>query len=256
MAELVLSETADSHTPDAAAVDALFVKPDVGDAAERLRVYAGAYPARIEEVLKEIFPTVAHVVGDSAFHGLVRRYVRTVPLHSYNLNDAGAELPQFLRSDRLCARLPFLADLGKLEWLVTRAFHAHEEPTLDPTPLSGWSADQWENAVLRFQPSVAVLPSEWPIREIWECRDTPIDDIDIDVRNRPDRVLVRRSGFAVICESLDGGEADALGALLAGQTLGDVSAALAARGSDPASASQWFSRWMAYGMIVSCSVSG
>ena len=252
MAALILSGTPDSSTPEGCALDAWITVPPRGSVDERLHVYAGGYPARLEEALNESFPAVAHVLGDGAFHGLVHRYSADVPLHSYNLTDAGAELPRFLRDDQLTTDLPFLPDLARLEWHVGRAFHAHDRLALETAALATWSLDEWESAVMRFQPWVALVTADWPIREIWECRETPIEEIDLDMRNRGDRVLVRRAGYAVLCESLDDAEAHALGALLGGETLGAVIAALAERGEDPAAVSALFARWTSLGMITDC----
>ncbi len=223
-----------------------------GNAAERLSIYVNGYPVRIEEALEEQFPAVAHIVGATAFAALARRYAATTPLRSYNLNHAGTELPQFLADDPLSARLPFLPDLARLEVEVARAFHAVTEPALDVTPLAAWTADRWEQARLRFQPWVAVVASAWPIRELWECRETPIEEIDLAIDNCPDCVIVRRAGDAVMCDSLEPGEEVALTALLDGQTLGQVVATLALRGEDPARVGKWFTRWVELGAVVSC----
>jgi hypothetical protein len=246
----------DACAPETQNLSALIALPERGTAAERLRVYAGGYPVRVQEALAETFPAVAHVVGEHAFTALVRRYAEATPLHSYNLNDAGAELPRFLRNDSLTARLVFLPDLARLEWQVARAFHAHERPAFDPSVLANWSMDDWEHAVLRFQPWVAMVRSDWPIREIWESRDRAIEEIDIDLRDRPDRVLVRRAGYAVLCESLDEAEAEFLEALLEGQRLGSVVAGRATRGGGPESVFQRFARWMTARMIAGCTITG
>jgi hypothetical protein len=253
MAALIVNgDRLDACTPEPRDLSELIALPNRGTAGERLRVYAGSYPVRVQEALAETFPAMAHVVGDGAFANLVRRYVEATPLHSYNLNDAGAELPGFLRDDSLTARLPFLPDLARLEWQVARAFHAYEPAAFDPATHTNWSLDDWERAVVRFQPWVALVRSEWPIREIWESRDTPVEEIDIDLRDRPDRVLVRRAGYAVLCESVDDAEAGALAALLDGQTLSSVVTTLAARGNDRAPISEWFARWTALRMIADC----
>ena len=222
------------------------------DAVTRLRVYANGYPARLEEALLETFPAVQHVVGAGAFAALVRRFANAVPLRSYSLSDAGEQLPDFLRSDPLTSSLPFLPDLARLEWHVARAFHATDGAAFDPSSVAHWSLEDWERAVLRFQPSVALVESEWPVREIWECSETPIEEIDVDLHDRRDQVLVRRAGFAVTCESLDPAEEHALRLLLDGQTLGNAVAAMTDRGDDPASVSTWFARWVSLQMIAGC----
>lgn len=242
----------DTLLPDAGGVAALLVAPPQGTTLTRLQVYAGGYPARVHEALGETYPALAHVLGAAPFDRLVHRYADAVPLRSYNLNDAGAQLPEFLRRDPLSDSLPFLPDLAALEWQVTRAFHAYEEPPLDPAPLAAWSLDDWAGAVLRLQPSVALVRSDWPIREIWEARGTPVEEIDIDMRDRPDRVLVHRLGFDVHCESIGDDEALALEMLLAGRTLGELNQQLANSGHDPAAVSGCFAGWMQRGLIASC----
>lgn len=242
----------DALLQDRDEVGALIIAPSRGTTLERLRVYANGYPVRVQESLAQTYPAVAHVIGEAAFRNLVERFVEANPLRSYNLNDAGAELPRFLQQDTLSAHLPFLPDLARLEWQVVRAFHAADHPQLDPTPLSTWTHDDWERVVLRFQPWVGLVVSDWPVREIWECREMPVEEIDIDLRDRSDRVLVRRSGYAVVCESVEDTEAVALGALLDGQVLGDVLATLAARGDDAARVAAWFARWTALRLISRC----
>jgi len=255
-AQIVNRDRLDAFTPEEGHGSELVALPQRGTVVERLRVYAGGYPVRVEEALTETFPAIAHVVGEAAFANLARRYVEARSLHSYNLNDAGADLPRFLRTDALTGRLQFLPDLGRLEWQVACAFHARDQVTFDPTAVVNWSMDDWQGARLRFQPWVALVTSEWPIREIWESREMPIEEIDIDLDHRPDRVLVRRSGYSVLCESVDDAEAELLGALVEGQTLGSAIATLTARGGDPASVSAWFTRWMALRLIEDCFIPG
>jgi hypothetical protein len=235
-------------------VDALVAVPPHGHAVERLRVHASGYPARISEALQESFPAVAHVLGEGAFHALAHRYIAGVALKSYNLNDAGEALPRFLEADQLTRDLPFLPDLARLEWQVARAFHAHQQPPFDATAAADWTLDDWARVTMRFQVSVALVESDWPIRTIWECRETPIEEIDLDLRNGADRVLVYRSHDTVVCESLDDAEAQALGALFAGQTLGAVIAARGERGDNPAVVAAWFTRWMSLRLITTCTI--
>jgi hypothetical protein len=238
--------------PDLESAQQLVCTPPRGDVGVRLGVYVGGYPARVQESLRETFPAVAHLAGVRRFSELSGRYVAALALHSYNLNDVGMELAKFLRSDVLGTDLPFLADLAELEWRVACAFHAHERAPLDPTPLGAWSDEQWEHAVLGFQPSVALVCSAWPIRELWASRETAVADIDIDLRDRSDRVLVRRCAMDVHCESLADGEARALEALLSGQPLGEVTAMLASHGDDGSQVSGWFAGWMQHGLIIDC----
>jgi hypothetical protein len=226
---------------------------DRDTAVVRLGVYSGGYPARIGDALAESFAAVAHVVGRERFRQLTRQYLPHVPDGIYNLSDVGAEFPAFLAlHDEVSVTLPFLHDLARLEWAVQRAFHARENTPFDPAPLSSWGLDAWERAVLELQPSVAVVRSAWPIREIWESRTRPVDEIDIAIEDRPQCVLVHRVGFKVACEAVDEAQAVALEALTAGRTLGETAELLADAGHDAERVGAWFSEWNRRGLVVAC----
>jgi hypothetical protein len=216
-------------------------------------VYVNGYPARIHESLAETYPALAHFAGEDAFADLAHRYAARVPQTAYNLNDAGALLPAFLRGDPLRQRLPFLADLAELEWRIAEAFHAHERVPLDPGAM-GWGMDEWAGAILHFQPSVAVVSSPWPLLALWATRDRPLVSAEDDARDHSHHVLVRRAGLTVRVEAVTSDEAHALGLLLGGRRLTEVTDLLLARGCDPTTVSQWFRGWVAAGMIADARV--
>ena len=225
--------------------------PEFVQAADRLAVYVNGYPARVREALSDAFPAVEHVVGERRFAELARRYVER-GLPSYNLNHAGAGLPEHVAGDPLAGDYPFLPDLARLEWGITCSFHAHTEPPLDPAPLAQWSLSDWERAVLRFQPWVAVVSSAWPILQIWHARETPVEEIDIDLRDHPEHVLIHRAGLTVHAEPVSPQEAQALAALLDGRRLGEVIDDLVSAGQQAEQVFEWFRRWMGIGLVAGC----
>jgi len=235
---------------------------DAALARERLAAYVNGYPARIFEALDEAFPAVRHLAGDTAFGEIVRRYAARVPAGIYSLSDAGAELPGFLASDPIGARLPFVADLAALEWRIALAFHAHERSRLDPSPLADWSLEQWEIARIELQPSVAIVRSAWPILDLWNLRDTAVSEIDLELVGRAQVVLVFREEFSVSCELVDSAQAVVIEALLEGAPLGAALERLAATSDEGADVSAdisadislWFAAWVARGLIVDCRV--
>lgn len=248
MAARIIAARSPSPDDDAALEGWLRV-PDSVSPTERLHVYCAGYPARVRDSLAETYTAVADLVGDDAFAALADRYAASVPLTSYNLNDAGAQLPAFLRHDRLRDERPFLPDLAELEWRVAVAFHAAERPALDPRALA-WTVEDWANAVLQFQPAVTVLSSAWPLLDLWTARDTVRDAIDIELRGRPEHIIVRRAGLIVRCESVSAHEALTLQLLLDGHQLGESVERLEADGHDPSVVLAWFSRWTSASMIA------
>lgn len=213
-------------------------------------VYGGAYVTRIQEALAEVYTAVHFVLGEGTFTQLAHDYAAHHPSHDYNLSFAGRDLPAFLAASSLTARLPFLPDLARLEWLVCQAFHAFDQPPADLAQCAGLPLEQWERIRVQFQPSVGLVSSAWPIRDIWAARTEPRKGVHIDVVSHPQRVLVRRDGLAVTCELLEERAALLMARLLAGDTLGVACGALAQfEGTEASTASAWFSQWARQGLI-------
>jgi len=225
------------------------------DPGSRLAVYTEGYPARLLEALRETFPAVAHLIGASTFAALVARFIRAVEIHSSNLNRCGESLPHFIREDAISESLPFLADLATLECAVQRAFHAYEQPALLAHQFEVATLAEWEATVLQFQPSVAVVHSPWPTLDLWRARDTPRDEIDIDLNDRAQSVVVERRGLDVHCTAIDHVEANLLAKLLAGAPLGEAIHGIATENGADIPVGDWFSAWMRSQWIVGYAVS-
>jgi hypothetical protein len=233
--------------PDVAA--SAMLNPQRGIAPEeRLAVYAGGYVARTREALAEVYEAVRQVLGEPAFAEVAQAYADRFPSHEYNLSFAGRHLPELLIDSPYTRRLPFLPDLARLEWQVCRAFHAFEEPPLDPARLAAVPPDLWGRLRLSVQPSVGLIASAWPIRDIWAARRQPRETVNIEVQGRPQRVLVFRRGFEVTCELLEEPQAAVLAALLAGRTLEEAVGGVG--GAAPRDVTEWFARWTRERLIV------
>jgi hypothetical protein len=231
-----------------AALDAWLCVPAPAEVGDRLEIYRDGYPARVAESLAETYPAVAERLGDRELAALTDRYTAAVALASYNLNDAGAALPVFLRSDAAAAARPWLADLAELEWRVARAFHAYDGAPLDPRAL-GWTVDDWAEAVLEFQPSVSVVTSAWPLLDLWPARDDGRGSGTAELQEASQHLIVRRAGWTVRCEPVSAEEARAVRLLLDGHRLGDAVAMLAAEGVDASHVTEWFGRWTTCGLL-------
>ena len=217
---------------------------------DRLAVYTGGYLERTREALADVYEAVEHVLGPRRFADLAREYARRYASHDYNLSLRGRHLPDFLARHTLSHELPFLPDLARLEWLVCEAFHAFDVP-LEPSHVTGLSLDEWDQMRIAFQPSVGCVASAWPIRDVWEARARPAADVDIDLINRPQRVLVFRRDTRVVCDLIEAGAQRVLEALLKGLTLGDACRELAQQAGDPApEVAAWFSQWVQNGLVV------
>lgn len=218
---------------------------------ERLQVYAGGYLARTHEALSEVYEAVRHILGNTTFSTMAHEYAARYPSHDYNLSLRGRQLPDFLDGHRLSQSLPFLPDLARLEWHIVQSVHAAQDPPINPARLSAMSLDQWGQTTLRFQPSVGLMVSAWPILDIWVARTGPRSNVDIDLVNRPQRVLIFRHELEVRCELLEPQQASLLEGLLAGEPLGIVCGRLA-QADKTLPIQQWFTSWIQAGLVAAC----
>jgi hypothetical protein len=217
---------------------------------ERIAIYTGGYFARTQDSLKEVFPAVAHVLGSEVLHNLAHDYARKFPSMNYNLTFLGKHLPEFLKIWPAASELPFLPELAELEWKISMAFHAFDRTPLAPGSLGNLSIEEWARTSLVFQPSTAVLKSAWPVLDIWSARHTPPEQIRIELKNRPQNVLIYRRGWEVQCRLIGDSEFQMTQSLLNKETLG--AACEAVEGEEMAAVSEWFSRWSQDGLIAGC----
>lgn len=256
LAAEILGHAAAAPPPDDGLRAALRLPGGV-DAESRLAVYRDGYPARIRDALRDVYPAIANICGDGDFARLVQRTLRARDLSRRALNDVGRELAPYLEDDPLAAALPFLPDLARLEWQVLRSFHSHDRSPLDAARFAAFDMDDWERVVLGFQPSAALLRSAWPILDLWETRDTPRAEIDVDLADRPQTVLVLRAGDDVACRLAGAAEGAVFDALRSGAPLGRAMEMLAelddGDGADPGA---MFSTWIAAGLVVSADLAG
>lgn len=225
---------------------------DAATARIRLGAYAAGYPARLEEALAEAVPALRRILGAPAFQGMVQRYLPAVPAGIYNLNDIGTPLPAWLAGDEIARAVPLAPDLARLELAVQQAFHATLLAPFDAAPLTAWAADDWEQAIVRFQPGVALVRSPWPIHDVWQARTQPRETVDFVAEKRAQDVLVSRTGYQVTPAVVAPDQAALLERLLAGERLGAALSAIEASAVAGEAVTTWFAGWVGGGLVAGC----
>ncbi len=219
---------------------------------ERIAVYAEGYKARIEEALSEAFEAVRHILGHEKFHPLTEKYAEQYPSRHYNLSSTGKHFPVFLRLQPLSKEFPFLPDLAMLEWRIHQAFHAYDKPSFEPGEFASLSLEDWSAAQIFFQPSVGLLASKWPILDIWNARKKPVEEIHIDLVDRPQQILITHRDVQVRCELLSNHQFFLMEKLFRGKSLGNACEQLESLigESEALPIQDWFSRWVHDGLII------
>ena len=223
---------------------------------ERVGVYQGMYLLRMLEALENDFPAVAHFLGSERFAGLVTDYVAAHPSRSYTLNRLGDRFPEFIREGGSphVRRRPFLADLARLEALVTEVFDAPESPAWPAERMAEIARipeERWAAAVLRPVEALRIGAFGYPVNAYLQSVKEDNHDHPATSR-RATRTVVYRKRYEVWRMDLSKPAYEFLSALVRGRAFGDAVAA-AARGLQGSPGDQlfrWLRDWVAEGMFT------
>lgn len=92
-----------------------------------LDVYRNNWRSNLRNALRVTYPVVERLVGAEYFDWMADRFLDEQPSQSGNLDNYGAEFPEFIRSFAGVAELPYLADVAQLELYVDAVLVAPEE---------------------------------------------------------------------------------------------------------------------------------
>lgn len=203
---------------------AAFVVDDGVAAAERLGIYRNTFVGVATRALRLNHPAVARLVGDDFFAATAQAYIVRHPPASAWLDQYGDAYADFLAQWPAAASLPYLADVARLEWAVSRVLHARDATTLDAAALADLAALAPEaQADVRFvsRPALQLIRVATPADAIWRAV-LDRDDVAlaaIDLAAGPRWLLVERSDEGVdVVPMPEAGWRFTL-ALCAGQTL-------------------------------------
>ncbi len=231
---------------------------------ERLEIYSGAYYARLLECLRAEYPIMAKAMGAELFDEFAVEYLGRYPSHSYTLNDLGGNFPKFLAETRPTSAdednswLDFLVDLAKLEWCFSEVFDgpgAENQRLLGLDQLRGLSADSWTETRLVPVPCLRVLRLDFPVQVYYRAiRDTAEAS---PPEREPTWLAISRRNFVVRHHALAPIEAEILGAILAGATVGEAigqSTLPADFDTFAADLRRWFHQWTAEGFFLTVAI--
>jgi len=194
------------------------IEPDT-----RIGFYRNNVLSNYRDALRASFAVTEQLVGERYFERLADEFVRTHPSTSGDLNDFGGEFPDFLLAHEVGKQLPYLPDVAGLEWRIDEAFRAADRPPLDFAMLAEVPPDRREAIGLSLHPSCRLFASDYPVRHIWEIHQPDYSgNQTVDLAEGGVLLLIRRSGFEVVLETLTPGAKCLLESLQRGAGLGDA----------------------------------
>lgn len=160
-------------------------------AARGLAVYRHAYRAQLAACLRETFEKTHAWLGDEAFNTACEAHIVAHPPHSWTLDDYGDGFDQTLRE--LYPNDPEVGELAWLDWTLSRAFSG---PDADTVSAEALAAVDWDRAVLRLAPTLAVAEARSNAAAIWSAMAEDGTPPAATVLPRPAAVRVWRIGLS------------------------------------------------------------
>jgi hypothetical protein len=191
-----------------------------GHATDRFAVYRNNVAVGLRKALASNFPVVARLVGEAFFAALAHAYAGTRRPASPLLFTYGADFADFIDGFEPARRVPYLADVARLEFARLGAHHAADAGVLAIPALAGLDPAMLEAARLRAHPAAALLASRFPVGSIWLAHQG--NTIGAVCGRGPERVLVTRPDIDVGITRLQPAEFNFAQALFAGAAAGEA----------------------------------
>ncbi|MEN8178456.1 MAG: DNA-binding domain-containing protein, partial [Pseudomonadota bacterium] len=175
--------------------------------------------------LESVYPVCLRLLGTECFRGLAREFVRRHPSMHPDLNRFGAGfanlLDEVLENQLEFARLPWLADLVRLEWLCHQVYYQ-----ADDEPLEIGNLDEVDASRLWPRPSrcLAWLRTPWPVHEIWQTHQDAAEPPVMQVVAGEWRLVIERRNQNAVPVVSDSGILDLLDACASGASVAEISA--------------------------------
>jgi hypothetical protein len=225
-------------------------------AVDRLGVYANAYFYRIRDCLAENFETLHAALGAEYFHDLVTAYLIVHPPRHPSLRFAGDRLADYLldapSAEPFRSRLPWAADLARLEWALRFSFDAADASVVSREDLAAIDPQGWADLRFIFQPAYTLLKLAWPVDHYRRCFDRDAELPIAPLSPESVAVCIWRFEERVRYRRVDCYEAEALGRASEGESFGALCGWLGSKMSDAeasACAAGWLRRWQTDGML-------
>ncbi|MFN3745954.1 MAG: DUF2063 domain-containing protein [Hyphomicrobiaceae bacterium] len=195
---------------------------------KRFAVYRNNVHASLAAAISARFPVIERLVGAEFFRAMALVFIERHPPTSPVLAEYGATFAAFLERFEPGQEFPYLADIARLEWARTVAYHAADAEPIAVTALAAVPADALGHARLTLHPAAALIASPYPIVSIWRTNTHDDDVRHIGPEHWGEVALVTRPQLDVLVTELPPASAAFVEALIGGGTLGEATHAATA----------------------------
>ena len=213
-----------------------------------LDVHRNNYRAQLVACLTEKYERVVAWLGDDAFEVAAARHIGASPPHDWTLDHYGGDFPLTLQS-----LYPNDPEVAELAWLDRALADAFVGPDVEPVSPLSLGAIDWDNATLRFTPTMHLGHVQTNSTAIWSALSAADTPPPVELHTHAVIVLVWRKEFTSCFRTLDATEAAAISHINEGRTFGSLCSMLVDIEGDAngvKSAGGCLARWMQDGLVT------
>jgi uncharacterized protein (UPF0276 family) len=259
------------------ALESTFTSDPRLDAVARLDIYANAYFYRLLGALRELFPRLAYLAGDDAFHDFVTDYLLEFPSTSPDLRRLGDRVPELVRTHPLGRDRPLLAEVAELERALAHALDAPDAAIAiedgaalkrelpDPSParrgqpltraaLLALAPEAWPSLLLALAPHAELGRAQHDLELAAELCALGRRECALALQSQgpPWSYLVGRRAHRVYFRRVDGIEEAALERVAGCTRFAAVCEDASRHGATAAQISELLMRWVDDGVLIAC----
>lgn len=189
----------------------------IADAASRLDIYRKGYRIRLRDALKSEFAGLQCMVGQR-FDTLLDKYIDAHPSEHYNIRWYGSGVAAFLDYTRPWRDKPHMTEMARLDWAISTAFDAANEPSVGIADLSSIPPDAWANLHLSLQENLQILACTHNTDAFRRAADGGAKRPRLHRFVRAHQIMVWRKAMTVHYRKLDDDEWQVLSAAMRGES--------------------------------------
>ena len=185
-------------------------------AGKRFDVYRNNVMQSLTDVMRAGFPVVRKLIGAQNFDIVAGAFIRAQPPSEPIMQRYGAGFDSFLAEVPQLSHLGYLGDVARLEQALRLSYHAADSVPLDAARLGDLATDALGAVQLAFAPAVHLIPSAWPLFDIWRFNT---EDGAPKPQPVAQYVLVTRAEYDPAPHALSPAQGAWVAALMSGATL-------------------------------------